>query len=368
MKEYDFRPATRVVFGVNSFERLGDLTAELGARRALLVTDPGILRTGYADKAVDFLRSRSIEVFVFTGVDEDPTTKDVTAGTDFARAHLPIDIIIGLGGGSSMDCAKAINFILTNGGQMEDYVGFNRAVKAMLSSIGIPTTAGTGSEAQSYALISHEHTHVKMACGDLKARFNTVILDPVLTITAPRNVTAISGMDAITHAVETFVTTARNPLSEMFSREAWRLLQANYETVLSDPSNREARAGMLLGSHYAGVAIEHSMLGAAHACANPLSARYGIAHGMAVALMLPAVITFNHSVAKDSYQLLHADLRQEIERLKSIAELPATLRSCNVSEEDLPMLAGEAALQWTGKFNPRTATETDFLALYRQIY
>ena len=152
--------------------------------------------------------------------------------------------------------------------------------------IGVPTTAGTGSEAQTYALISDAETHVKMACGDSKAAFRVALLDPSLTISQPLSVTATTGFDAIAHAVETFVTTRRNALSEFFSREAWRLLEGNYERVLEAPEDLEARSAMQLGAYFAGVAIENSMLGATHACANPLTARYGTAHGAAIAMML----------------------------------------------------------------------------------
>src|SRR5439155_5516616 len=182
-----------------------------------------------------------------------------------------------------------INFLLTQGGAIQDYKGFGKAERPMLPMIGVPTTAGTGSEAQCYAIISDAVTHEKMACGDPKAAFRIAILDPELTVSQPPRVTAVSGYDAISHAVETYVTTARNPLSEMYSREAWRLLEPNYERVIAQPANLEARAKMQLGAYLAGVAIELSMLGATHACANPLTAHYGTAHGVAIAAMLPHV-------------------------------------------------------------------------------
>jgi alcohol dehydrogenase len=267
-----------------------------------------------------------------------------------------------------MDCAKGINFLLTNGGKMEDYWGFNKATKPMLPSIGIPTTAGTGSEAQSYALISQDETHIKMACGDIKARFSIVILDPVLTLTTPLNVTAVSGMDAIGHAVESFVTKTRNPLSKMYSREAWTLLSRNFTNVLRKPGDLNARAEMLLGSHFAGVAIEYSMLGAAHACANPLTARYGVQHGVAVGVMLPAVITFNEPSVGDEYKQLAPDLRESITEMQLLATLPMRLRDLSVDRKALPDLARDAATQWTGKHNPRPVEEQDFLHLYETSY
>ena len=368
MNGFDYQPTTRVVFGLNALDRLGELAKDLGAFRALLVTDPGIIQAGYAARAETSLHKHSVETFVFKDVDENPTAKQIRAGTEFAITQGPIDLIIGLGGGSPMDCAKGINFLLTNGGKMEDFWGFNKATRPMLPSIGIPTTAGTGSEAQSYALISQDDTHIKMACGDLKARFKIVILDPVLTLTSPATVTAVSGIDAIGHAVETFVTKTRNPLSKMYSKEAWDLLHRNFATVLREPSNLHARSEMLLGSHFAGVAIENSMLGAAHACANPLTARYGIQHGVAVGLMLPAVIAFNEAAVGDEYKQLTGHLTQTFTEMQRLAALPVRLRDLSIDRDALPELARDAATQWTGKHNPRPVEEKDFLQLYKDAF
>ena len=171
----------------------------------------------------------------------------------------------------------------------------------MLPMIGVPTTAGTGSEAQSYAIISDPRTHIKMACGDPKAAFRAVILDPGLTLTQPAHVTAAAGFDALSHAVESFVSTKRNPRSQKMALEAWRLLESHYERVLAAPHDLDARAAMQLGAFYAGTAIELSMLGAAHACANPVTARYGTTHGDAIAILLPHVVRWNAPAAESLY-------------------------------------------------------------------
>lgn len=382
MDTFDYNPSIRVIFGENTLDQLGDLTKELGGHRLLVVTDPGIIRAGHVEKALHSLSKVSIEAFVFDRVEENPTTRHVEEGVRFAHEHQPIDVIIGLGGGSVMDCAKGINFLLTNGGKMEDYWGFGKATKPMLPSIGIPTTAGTGSEAQSFALIAQKETHQKMACGDKKARFRTVILDPVLLKSVPKKVAAVTGMDAIAHAVESYVTTKRNAISQMFAREAWRLLAHNYETVINEPENIEAWGQMLLGAHFAGTAIENSMLGAAHACANPLTAHHGITHGLAVAIMLPHVIEFNSKVVNGYYEELFDtavlvrnskeksvnQLVEKINELKTKGGLPERLRDCQVAEEHLPELAKEAAQQWTAKFNPRPISEHDLLHIYRSAY
>jgi len=382
MNSFDFQARTRMVFGAGAIERLGELARELNFTRTLLVADHGLVASGHVDEAVAPLQKAGIEVIRYHEFEVNPDTRMIEAGRQFT-APLRIDSIIGLGGGSSMDCAKGINFLLTNGGQMSDYRGYGKATQPMLPMIAIPTTAGTGSEAQSYALISDAETHVKMACGDPKAAFRVAVLDPALTVSQPRSITATSGYDAIAHAVETYVTTRRNQISELFSREAWRLLEWNYERVLTQPDNLFARGQMQLGAFYAGLAIENSMLGATHACANPLTARYGTAHGAAIAMLLPTVVRWNESVAGHEYVSLLSfsslagmnnhmtpteELARRLEELAETGGLRSSLRALGIPETELPALAEEAAEQWTGTFNPRPFTKQGAIEIYQCVY
>ena len=382
MDTFDFQPRTRVIFGPGVVERLGEVARELGFTRTLLVADRGLVAAGHVDEALAPLRRASIEVFGFHDFEVNPDGEMVQAGRDFA-APLKIDSIIGLGGGSSLDCAKGINFLLTNGGEMKDYAGYGKATQTLLPMIGIPTTAGTGSEAQSYALISDAQSQTKMACGDPNAAFRIALLDPALTLSQPRIVTATAGYDAIAHAVETYVTKKRTALSEVFSREAWRLLEANYEVVLTEPQNLEARGAMQLGAYFAGVAIENSMLGATHACANPLTAHYGTAHGAAIAMLLPSVVRWNGPVAVERYrELLNLSTANEsfpgdqpseslacrLEELATAGGLASTLRESGVASIDLLALAAEAAEQWTGSFNPRPFDIKGAMEVYKWAY
>lgn len=379
MKSFDFQPRTRLIFGAGAIGQLGDVAKELGFRRTLLVADHGLVASGHVDEAVTPLQQAGIEVIRYHDFEVNPDTRMVETGTAFVATQ-QIDSIIGLGGGSSMDCAKGINFLLTNGGRMADYRGYGNATQPMLPMIAIPTTAGTGSEAQSYALISDAETHVKMACGDPKAAFRVALLDPALTLSQPRSITATSGFDAIAHAVETYVTTKRTPLSEIFSREAWTLLEGNYERVLAQPDDLEARGAMQLGAFYAGVAIENSMLGATHACANPLTARYGTAHGAAIAMLLPSVVRWNERAAGDRYATLlklssvSSDdltpteaLARRLEALAAAGGLESDL-SRFVEKSDLAELAAEAAEQWTGTFNPRPFNKEGAMEVYSCAY
>jgi alcohol dehydrogenase len=374
---FDYHPLTRVVYGAGALARLGEVVRELGGRRVLLVTDPGLEEAGHPQRALAFLREAGVEAFVFDGVEENPSEQHVEEGVRVAQRH-GIDLLVAVGGGSAMDCAKGVNFVLTNGGRMADYKGFGKATEPMLPSVAVPTTAGTGSEAQSYALIADERSHMKMACGDRKAAFRAAVLDPEVTVSQPAKVTAVTGIDALSHAVESYVSARRNPLSQTFAREAWRLLEPSLPAVLRDPADREARGAMQLGAHFAGVSIENSMLGAAHALANPLTAHYGVTHGVAVGIMLPHVVRFNAAAVGSLYAelahnagLLNGDrevaaeaIARRVGGLMEAAGLPRRLSQCGVSGGILPVLAEEAAQQWTGRFNPRPVGEAELLALY----
>ena len=273
-------------------------------------------------------------VFTFHEFGQNPDGDMVEAGRAHA-AGFGVDAIIGFGGGSSLDCAKGINFLLTNGGTMADYRGYDKARTPLLPMIAVPTTAGTGSEAQSYCVISDPATHMKMACGDPSAAVRVAILDPELTLTAPHAVTAMAGYDAIAHAVETWVTTKRTTLSETFAWRAWDLLRGAFERVLTTPQDLDARSAMLVGAHFAGAAIEQSMLGAAHACSNPLTARYDLAHGLALSILLPHVVRWNASHVGARYARLvdgskqrsgGDELAQLLERFAAAAGLGGRLR------------------------------------------
>ena len=236
-----------VEFAAGGLDRLGETVRSLpgtpidAGTRVLVVTDSGLVEAGHAERALVSLRAAGLEPAVFDGARENPTTEDVDRGVEAARAH-GTELLVALGGGSAMDCCKGINFLITQGGEMEDYWGVDKATQPMLPSLGVPTTGGTGSEAQRFALISRASDHRKMACGDRKARFRTVILDPDLLATVPHSVAAVTGLDAVSHAVEAFVTRRRNPVSKVFALESWRRLERSLERYLDDPSNADARA------------------------------------------------------------------------------------------------------------------------------
>ena len=373
---FGFQAATRLVVGPGTIARLGELARELGGTRALVTSDHGIMAAGHTTAGIESLQAAGITTEVFSAFTENPSSAEVEAGAAVARGFRP-DLLVGLGGGSSMDCAKGINFLLSCGGKMQDYRGRGTATGPMLPSIAVPTTAGTGSETQSFAVITDSESGLKMACGDPRAAFRVAILDVNLTLTQPAVLAALTGIDALSHAVESQVCTAATPASRTFSREAWRLLAANLPGIVIDGGTVAARSAVQFGASLAGLAIEHSMLGAAHALANPLTAAHHLTHGQAVGVMLPHVVRFNGPVCGGAYAELLTDvaisatadeagatLADWLTGLLATAQLKTSLRACGIDAADVPALAAAAATQWTAGFNPRAVTATDLADLY----
>jgi alcohol dehydrogenase len=373
---FGFQAATRLVVGPGTIARLGELARELGGTRALVTSDHGIMAAGHTTAGIESLQAAGITSEVFSAFTENPSSAEVEAGAAVARGFRP-DLLVGLGGGSSMDCAKGINFLLSCGGKMQDYRGRGTATGPMLPSIAVPTTAGTGSETQSFAVITDSESGMKMACGDPRAAFRVAILDVNLTLTQPAVLAALTGIDALSHAVESQVCTAATPASRTFSREAWRLLAANLPGIVIDGGTVAARSAVQFGASLAGLAIEHSMLGAAHALANPVTAAHHVTHGQAVGVMLPHVVRFNGPVCGGAYAELLTDvaisatadeagatLADWLTGLLAAAQLKTSLRACGIDAADVPALAAAAATQWTAGFNPRAVTAADLADLY----
>ena len=375
LPSFEFRAATRLIVAAGGLRRLGDVARDLGGSRVLVTSDPGIVAAGHAATGLAALEAAGLATELFSDFGENPSSSQVEAGTEMARRFRP-DLVVGLGGGSSLDCAKGINFLFSCGGRMQQYRGRGTATGPMLPSIAVPTTAGTGSETQSFALITDSETGMKMACGDPRAAFRVAILDVDLTLTQPPRVAALTGIDAVTHAVESHVSTAATPASRVFSREAWRLLAENLPRVFLDGRDVEARAAVQFGAALAGLAIEHAMLGAAHALANPLTAAHDVVHGQAVGVMLPHVVRFNAAACGERFAELVGDLGLQLPPADAGGVLSDwlvdLLRRAGLETAldriaagaDLGGLAEQAAAQWTAGFNPRAVTAADLAALY----
>ncbi len=375
---------TRVVEGRGAVSQLGALARELGASRVFLVSDPGVVAAGHAARAQTVLEAAGLTVALFDDVQENPSTDTVARGLEAARAFAP-DLYIAVGGGSAIDAAKGVNFLEVCGGAMEDYWGHDKATSPLRPMIAVPTTAGTGSEVQSFALISDAQTHRKMACGDPSAAPRLALLDAELTATMPRAVTAITGLDTLAHAVESAVAKQRNQdaddRSADYAREACRLALTALPRVLDVPDDMSARADMLRASALAGFAIEHAMLGAAHSMANPLTRHHGIPHGLAVGLLLPHVVRYNavDTAARATYadlaraaglegqndEALARALADRLAEVLAYTALPASLAEHGIGADAVEQLALESAEQWTAGFNPRQVAASEFEELLR---
>lgn len=369
MTPFDARHSPRIVFGPGRLSELPECVASLGVRKLLLVTDPGIVAAGHVGRATGYLEAAGFEVTVFQGAHVNPTESDIEACRAFA-ADLKPEAIIGLGGGSSMDTAKGCNFLLHNGGKMSDYRGYGLAKHGMLPFIAVPTTAGTGSECQSYAVVSQDGTHVKIACGDPKALARIAILDPELTVSQPQSVATLTALDALSHALESAVCTKRNPISSAYSREAFHLIASAIRPILDGTADLETRGRMLLGASMAGTAIENSMLGAAHATANPLTARFDIPHGHAVSLMLPHVIRLNsrNPEAAAIYETFSSYLGKPLLDWVGETMALAGLPHLSLDTAAIPELVEDATQQWTGRFNPVPLDPKSITALYQGAF
>lgn len=380
--QFDYQPTSRVHFGAKSLAQIGEIANRLKAQRVFLLSDQAIATAGYVNIACDALKASGCEVRTYLDVVADPSSEDVMVAANAAREWGEVDCLVGLGGGSVLDTAKGVNFLLSFGGVMEDYWGSQKGKGAMLASIGIPTTAGTGSESQSYALIKQGGGgHRKMACGDVAARFREVILDPELLVSVPRKAACHAAVDAMTHAIEAFVSTARSPISCMFAKEAFVLLNNHFERVLANASDVEAWGQMLLGSHLAGLAIENSMLGAAHACGNVLTYSKAMPHGEAVGVMLPYVMRYNAAYAEEAYGELARAIRLNgdaatatqlligrVEYLFGLAGIPVDLQSLRLLDFNPGDMAEQALKEWTGTFNPRPMGAADFEKVFESAY
>jgi len=379
---FSFAGKPRLIGGDGAVAECGSLFVERGVRRIFCVVDPGVFGAGLAEGLLRSLDGAGLVWELFTDVRENPDDVVLEACVEKARAF-GAEGLVGLGGGSSMDTAKGANFLLTHGGRIHDYWGRGKARLPMLPMVAVPTTTGTGSECQSFAIITDSKTHQKMACGDDRAFPMAAILDPVLTLTQPGRVRAACGIDALSHALESMVSRRANPFSQSLSREAFRLIATSLEHALRCASDLEAHRNLQLGAALAGMAIEASMLGAAHAMANPLTARHGTVHGEAVGLVLPTVVRYNggDAACAEAYRALAVAagwcgdgvgaaeavevVASTIEGLRGLGGMPGSLEAIGVEPDGIEPLAASAMAQWTRDFNPRSISQETFDELYR---
>lgn len=395
----------RAKFGVGAVNEVGYDLKKMGVRSVLVVTDKGIQKTGWPDKIKDLVEEQGIKAEIWSNVEPEPSKQSIEKGIEFAKER-NTDGFIGLGGGSSIDTMKVINLILTHGGEILDYVapplGKGRKVPGKLRPmIAIPTTAGTGSETSPVAVISLPEKRIKVGVSDDECRPHLAILDPQLTITLPPKLTASTGIDALSHAIEAYVTRqfdskerpenplkrpaygGRTPITDMFAEKAIELIARSLRRAVYRGTDLKARSDMLLGSFLAGVAFTNAGLGADHALAMALGGKYHVPHGVACGLFLPEVMRFNIPAEPERFAMIAYLFGENIEGLSVFdsAELsveavinlerdiglPNGLSAIGVKEEDIPEIARDAyKLQRLLIGNPRLISEEDLEKIIRE--
>lgn len=376
---FSYHNPTAIEFGWGALARLPELVQTLGGRRALLVGDPGVAKAGLVDRVVAVLGA-ALPVAVFTDVESDPDARSVDAGVELAKAR-GCDVIIGIGGGSAMDVAKSIGLMLTNPGNIRDYAGVGKIGKPGAPVIAIPTTSGTGSELTIWSVLTDKQKNQKFGVGSVLSCARIALLDPELTVSLPPAITATTGIDALTHALESYVNTATQPISEAMSEQSMMLIARSLCVAVAQPGNRQARTDMLLASTMAAMAFNSTRLGLVHAFAMPLGSRLHIPHGLANAIMLPAVMRFNlpgnlskfmriAQIFGERVEVLGERAAAErsvisIEQLKADVGITAKLGDFGMTEADINHIAAEAMLSGNVPVNPRQPTLDDMQALLR---
>jgi alcohol dehydrogenase len=351
----------------------------LGFKRALIVTDKPLVKIGLVEKVAAKLVENGIKVFLFDGVQPNPTTANVDAGLSILKDN-HCDFIISLGGGSPHDCAKGIALVATNGGKIKDYEGVDVSTKPQLPLVAINTTAGTASEMTRFCIITDEHRHIKMAIVDKNTTPILSVNDPELMLEKPPQLTAATGMDALTHAIEAYVSIAATPITDACAIKAIELIQANLIAAVNDGKNMQAREQMAYAQFLAGMAFNNASLGYVHAMAHQLGGFYDLPHGVCNALLLPHVQEYNAQVAaprlKDVAKALGVDVnamtdeqgaKAAITAIKSLSvavDIPANLTLLGVNAADIPTLADNALKDACGFTNPKQATHEEICQIF----
>lgn len=367
------------LFGPGCSKEIGDKAKEIGAKKALIVTDQGLYKAGVADKIAAYLSEAGVQSHIYPGAEPNPTDKNVHDGVDVYNAQ-GCDSIISLGGGSSHDCAKGIGLVTAGGGHIRDYEGVNKSTVPMTPLIAVNTTAGTASEMTRFCIITNTDTHVKMAIVDWRCTPLIAIDDPKLMIAKPAGLTAATGMDALTHAIEAYVSTAANPITDACAEKAIRMIQQWLRQAVANGENIEARDAMSYAQYLAGMAFNNASLGYVHAMAHQLGGFYNLPHGVCNAILLPHVCEFNMIACPDRYADIARFMGCNVEGLTTteaaavaidaIRELsqdvgiPSGLAELNVKAEDFDIMATNAQKDACMLTNPRKATHAQVVEIF----
>jgi alcohol dehydrogenase class IV len=370
-----FRVPSIIQYGEGASGTLGETARQLGFEHALLVTDAGVVRLGVAERARQLLEPAGVRVTTFEGVEPDPTLGNVEEGLGVLR-RAGCDGIVALGGGSSIDCAKAIAVRAANAGPLPAFMGVEKIPGAGLPVIAVPTTAGTGSEVTRIMVITDTERDVKMMFASRHCLCAAAVVDPLLTLSMPQPLTAAVGVDALTHAIEAFVSRQAQPMTDLLALSAIRLIAANLRAAYKDSEDRAARGAVMLGAMQAGMAFSNASVALVHGMARPLGACFHLTHGVSIALLLAVVTEFSLTGASDRYQQIAAAMGapelvtalRELVRDVRIPGLPALHVPADRYESLLPKMAADALESGSPANNPRLATAEEIVALYRRAY
>lgn len=376
-----FQSPGRIIYGPGAVEKIGPEAAAFGKRAFVVTGKNSAKKTGLLDQVTAILETAGLHVTVFPEVESDPSVDTVEKGVRIAR-EAGIDVIVALGGGSPLDAAKGISMMLTNPGVLTDYEGKQPAL-AGIPIIAVPTTAGTGSEVTRYTVITDTKRKVKMLIGSPHMIPRVAVLDPLLTVTMPPHVTAATGMDALTHAIEAYISKAAQPATDLQALSAIRLISQNLIKAVLNGDNLEARSQMQLGQMQAGLAFGNASVALVHAMSRPLGAYFGVPHGLANALLLPPVMAFNRPACPEKFRDIAIAMGEDVEglplreasylavgvleQLFNETELPGSLQEVGVTGDSIPQLAQEASRSGSVLFNPRKPSLEEISALYLQI-
>ncbi len=373
LRTADLHMVPEIVFGRGSLERVGPMARGYG-EQALLVTDPGLRKTGLVDQVVAILERAGMDIVVFDGVRPNPTIANVEAGLA-AGAGRGVAVLVSVGGGSAHDCAKAISLVAANGGEVRDYEGVDRSPHRGVPLIAVNTTAGSGADVSRYAVITDPDRSLKMIITDHHQTPRAAINDPLTTVGMPHDVTVATGLDALTHAVEAIVSTLASDVSDLFAIRAVELAARCLPAAARDGGDLGARDGMMLAATLAGLAINSASVGAVHALAHQLGARFDLPHGVCNGLLLPVVVEFNVAAVPDRYAIVARALggvsgpRGVARGLRSLATrigLPRGLAALGVERASLPSLVEGALADMCMATNPRPMSGADVLSLYER--
>ena len=379
LRQFSFELPTRIEYGVGVISKLGDELRLLKAQKVAIITDPGIIKAGLLDKITSILKEEKLLYNVFDGVDPNPKDRNVERGAQVVRSF-GADAMVAIGGGSVIDCAKAIGVLVSHDGmRIKDFEGKTAVKKQILPFIAIPTTAGTGSEVTFSAVITDTENNYKMTVRSPFMAAKVALLDPKLTVTVPPHITASTGMDALTHAIEAYTVKVSEPVSDALALYAIELISNNLVNAVKNGEDIEARACMLVGSLLAGIAFSHSDVGSVHCMAEALGGVYDAPHGICNAVLLPYVMEYNVEfclekyarIAKamgETFETSREGAMKAVERIKKLAtevDLPS-FKSLGVKEEDLEKLADMAAGNISTDSNPREMNKQDYLILFKK--